>query len=76
MQECWDLMTKHGPYAGSREELTPLRADWPSALPAMVTTERATPSVEGAPPPTMACAGEASSKAATIMENENFIRQK
>jgi hypothetical protein len=31
--------------------------------PTMVTTERATPSVDGAPPPTMACAGTDSSKA-------------
>src|SRR5215216_4622872 len=31
--------------------------------PTMVTTERATPSVDGAPPPTMACAGTDSSRA-------------
>ena len=37
IQECWDLMTKHGPYADSREELTPVRSDWPSAVPATVT---------------------------------------
>ncbi len=37
LQECWDLMTKRGPYADSREELTPVRLDWPSALPAIVT---------------------------------------
>jgi predicted ATP-grasp superfamily ATP-dependent carboligase len=35
--ECWRLLFKRGPYAGSREELTPVRWDWASAIPAMVT---------------------------------------
>ncbi|MDB5575982.1 MAG: hypothetical protein JWR80_1158 [Bradyrhizobium sp.] len=31
--ECWNLATGGGPYAGSTEELTPLRRDWISAVP-------------------------------------------
>lgn len=31
--ECRDLLTGGGPYAGSTEELTPLRLDWISAVP-------------------------------------------
>jgi predicted ATP-grasp superfamily ATP-dependent carboligase len=31
--ECWRLFTGSGPYAGSTEELTPLRLDWISAIP-------------------------------------------
>lgn len=31
--ECWRLATGGGPYAGSAEELTPLRLDWISAVP-------------------------------------------
>src|SRR5215213_7890930 len=46
--------------------------------PTMVTTERATPSVDGAPPPTMACAGTDSSGARlaarpTIRRDRIFI---
>jgi predicted ATP-grasp superfamily ATP-dependent carboligase len=37
LRECWQLAVKRGPYAGSREELTPLRWDWPSALPLIIT---------------------------------------
>ena len=37
LRECWRLLLKRGPYAGSREELTPVRLDWRSALPAIVT---------------------------------------
>ena len=37
IQECWDLLAKKGPYADSREELTPVRADWPSAVPVTIT---------------------------------------
>ncbi len=37
LRECWQLAVKRGPYARSREELTPLRWDWPSALPVIVT---------------------------------------
>jgi predicted ATP-grasp superfamily ATP-dependent carboligase len=33
MRECWRLVTNSGPYAGSIEELTPLRLDWISAVP-------------------------------------------
>jgi len=31
--ECWRLSCRRGRYAGSREELTPLRRDWPSVVP-------------------------------------------
>ena len=31
--ECWRLWTGGGPYAGSTEELTPVRLDWISAVP-------------------------------------------
>lgn len=31
--ESWRLLTGGGPYADSREELTPLRWDWPSIIP-------------------------------------------
>ena len=31
--ECWNLATGGGPYAGSTEELTPVRLDWISAVP-------------------------------------------
>lgn len=32
-KECRRLALRRGPYAGSREELTPLRWDWPSVIP-------------------------------------------
>jgi predicted ATP-grasp superfamily ATP-dependent carboligase len=35
-RECWRLATRRGPYAGSREELTPARLDWPSVIPELV----------------------------------------
>ena len=31
--ECGHLLASSGPYAGSTEELTPLRRDWVSAVP-------------------------------------------
>jgi hypothetical protein len=31
--ECWRLLTGAGQYAGSAEELTPVRLDWLSAIP-------------------------------------------
>jgi predicted ATP-grasp superfamily ATP-dependent carboligase len=34
---CWQLLTGGGPTAGSTEELTPLRPDWMSAVPLVVT---------------------------------------
>ena len=37
LRECWRLLAKRGPYAGSREELTPARIDPPSVLPVLVT---------------------------------------
>ena len=37
IRQCWRLFTKSGEYAGSREELTPLRWDWPSAIPTVAT---------------------------------------
>ena len=37
VRECWRLLFKRGPYAASREELTPLRLDWMSVLPAIIT---------------------------------------
>ena len=33
VRQCWNLVTGGGPYAGSTEELTPLRLDWISAVP-------------------------------------------
>jgi len=33
LAECWRLLTGGGPYAGSAEELTPVRLDWISAVP-------------------------------------------
>ena len=33
IRECWRLATGGGPYAGSAEELTPVRLDWISAVP-------------------------------------------
>jgi predicted ATP-grasp superfamily ATP-dependent carboligase len=33
IRECWRLLTGTGPYAGSTEELTPVRLDWISAVP-------------------------------------------
>jgi hypothetical protein len=35
--ECWHLMIGSGPYAGSAEELTPVRLDWLSAVPLATT---------------------------------------
>ena len=35
--ECWRLFAASGPYAGSTEELTPVEADWISAVPLAVT---------------------------------------
>lgn len=35
--ECWRLLTRRGQYAGSVEELTPVRLDWLSAVPAAAT---------------------------------------
>ena len=37
MRECWQLWRGRGPYAGSREEMTPVDLDWVSAVP-LVTT--------------------------------------
>ena len=37
MRECWHLVSGDGPYAGSTEELTPLRLDWVSAVPLAMT---------------------------------------
>jgi hypothetical protein len=36
-RECWRLFANSGPYAGSTEELTPVKADWISAVPLAVT---------------------------------------
>ena len=33
LRECWRLLAGEVPYAGSLEELTPVRLDWLSALP-------------------------------------------
>ncbi len=33
VRECWRLLVGSGPYAGSTEELTPVRLDWVSAVP-------------------------------------------
>jgi predicted ATP-grasp superfamily ATP-dependent carboligase len=37
LRECWRLLAKRGPYAGSREELTPVAIDWMSVVPPTVT---------------------------------------
>ncbi len=37
MRECWRLASGDGPYAGSTEELTPLRLDWVGAVPLAMT---------------------------------------
>jgi predicted ATP-grasp superfamily ATP-dependent carboligase len=37
LRECWRLLTKGGPYAGSVEELTPVRTDWLSFIPPTAT---------------------------------------
>ncbi|MBX9777153.1 MAG: hypothetical protein K2Y71_22475 [Xanthobacteraceae bacterium] len=37
LRECWRLLTRRGPYAGSYEELTPVAIDWPSFVPPTVT---------------------------------------
>jgi predicted ATP-grasp superfamily ATP-dependent carboligase len=37
VRECWRLFAKSGPYAGSSEELTPVRLDWISAVPLAMT---------------------------------------
>jgi predicted ATP-grasp superfamily ATP-dependent carboligase len=37
VREGWQLMTASGPYAESCEELTPVRLDWFSALPLLMT---------------------------------------
>jgi predicted ATP-grasp superfamily ATP-dependent carboligase len=35
--ECWRLWRENEPYAGSREEMTPVGLDWPSAVPLATT---------------------------------------
>jgi hypothetical protein len=37
MRECALLLLRRGPYAGSVEELTPLRLDWIGAVPLAMT---------------------------------------
>jgi predicted ATP-grasp superfamily ATP-dependent carboligase len=37
VRECWRLLTGSDPYAGSTEELTPVRLDWISAVPLATT---------------------------------------
>lgn len=37
LRECWRLAAACGPYAGSSEELTPVRLDWFSAVPLTMT---------------------------------------
>jgi predicted ATP-grasp superfamily ATP-dependent carboligase len=37
LRECWRLSVTNGPYAGSTEELTPVRLDWISAVPLAMT---------------------------------------
>jgi predicted ATP-grasp superfamily ATP-dependent carboligase len=37
LRECWRLLAKRSPYAGSREELTPVRMDWLGCVPVMAT---------------------------------------
>jgi predicted ATP-grasp superfamily ATP-dependent carboligase len=37
VRECWRLLVGSGPYADSTEELTPVRLDWYSAIPLVMT---------------------------------------
>jgi predicted ATP-grasp superfamily ATP-dependent carboligase len=37
VRECWRLLVGSGPYADSTEELTPVRLDWFSAMPLVMT---------------------------------------
>ena len=37
LREVWLLLRRDGPYAGSREELTPVRLDWFSIVPLLMT---------------------------------------
>src|SRR5450759_372842 len=37
VRECWRLLVGNGPYADSAEELTPVRLDWFSAVPLVMT---------------------------------------
>lgn len=37
LRECWKLLARRDPYAGSREELTPVTVDWMSFVPPTVT---------------------------------------
>jgi predicted ATP-grasp superfamily ATP-dependent carboligase len=37
VRECWRLLVGSGPYANSAEELTPVRLDWFSAVPLVMT---------------------------------------
>jgi len=37
LRECWHLWKGRGAYAGSREELTPVRLDWMGAIPLLMT---------------------------------------
>ena len=37
LRECWLLLTHRGAYRDSREELTPVRLDWLSAIPLIFT---------------------------------------
>jgi hypothetical protein len=37
VRHLWQLVTGRGDYAGSTEELTPIRLDWVSALPVTMT---------------------------------------
>ncbi|MGA2126472.1 MAG: hypothetical protein ABSG76_10000 [Xanthobacteraceae bacterium] len=39
-RECRRLATGRGPYAGSVEELTPVRLDWPSVIPELIVALR------------------------------------
>jgi hypothetical protein len=37
LRECWRLLARQDPYSGSTEELTPVRLDWLSFVPATAT---------------------------------------
>ncbi len=37
LRECWKLLARREPYAGSREELTPVTIDWMSFVPPTIT---------------------------------------
>jgi predicted ATP-grasp superfamily ATP-dependent carboligase len=75
-RECVRVAARHGPYAGSVEELTPLRGDWVSAVPLAMTALAllANPGLAG----TLSKKGWGAHllgiESIRLIENENFHR--